>query len=431
MRLLQNTHRAICCEIIGACTLLVLTIGSAVPSSAAGGPRDEWPCFHGPRRDNKSTETGLLKKWPAGGPKLLWTASGLGKGYSTVSIAGGMIYTAGMIDKQTHVFAFDLDGRQKWRRPNGRSWAATMPHAITYDGARGTPTADGKRVYHLSEGGRLAAFDGKTGEEIWNLNVLRQFGGQTPKYGLAESVLIDGDRLICSPAGTKGYMVCLDKSTGKLMWANAEVRGTAGYCSAAIAAPGGRRQVVSMSSSEVFGVDAKTGKLLWSVEHGNHRDNNATDPIFHKGHVFAASPYGKGSMVARLSTGRDEITAEKVWASSLMDNHHGGVVLVDGFLYGAGHEAGGWFCLDFMTGKPAWRAKGKGSLTWADGMLYCMEERGTMALVRATPERHQVVSSFALPTGGRGLYWAHPVVCGGRLYVRHADRLFAYDIRAK
>ena len=414
-----------------ACTLLAVIAGLFVAQPEGGEPAREWPCFHGPRRDNKSTETGLLKKWPAGGPKLLWTASGLGKGYSSVTVAAGMVYTAGMIGKQTYVFAFDLNGKQKWRKLNGRSWQATMRHAMAYGGSRSTPTYDEGRVYHLGDRGRLAVFNAKTGEELWSLDLLERFGAKVPKYGMAESVLIDGDRLICCPAGKKGYMVCLDKKTGKLIWANTEVKGTLGYCSPVIAEFGGFRQILSMSSATAFSVDAKTGKLLWSVDHGNRRDNSATDPIFHKGHVFASTGYGKGSTLIRLKGVQGGIKAERVWASKLMDNQQGGVVLVDGQLYGAGDQSKGWFCLDFLTGKQAWRAEGKGSLTYADGMLYCLDERGTMSLVEATPKARRAVSSFRVPKGGSGLHWAHPVVCNGRLYVRHAAKLFVYDIRAK
>ena len=409
-------------------TSLALLVWFLLLQTAPGQPQGEWPCFHGPRRDNKSTETGLLKKWPDGGPKCIWTASGLGKGYSSVTVGGGLIYTAGMIDKKTHVFAFDLTGKPKWRRLNGVSWQTTMGHAVEYAGARGTPTYDEGRVYHLAEGGRLAALDAKTGEEIWVRDLFKQFDAATPKYGLAESVLIDGERLICCPGGTKGHMVCLEKTTGKLVWAAAGVEGTVAYCSPVIAKLGGVRQVLSMSSKVVFGVDIETGKLLWSAEHANQRENNATDPVVHNGCVYAASPYGKGSLVVRPSAAGGAVKVEKVWSSELMDNHHGGVLLLDGHLYGAGHEAMGWFCLDFMTGNQAWIARGKGSLTYADGMLYCLDERGTMSLVEATPRAYRPVSSFRVPRGGRGLHWAHPVVCGGRLYIRHADKLFAYDI---
>ena len=411
-------------------SLLVIIVVLISPS-ALGAAKREWPCFHGPKRDNKSTETGLLKTWPDGGPELLWTAPGLGKGYSSVSIADGLIYTAGMVGKQTSVFALDMEGKQKWRTPNGQSWEATMRHAVAYAGSRGTPTHDDGLVYHLGENGRIAALDAKTGQEAWHLDLLKQFNAKTAKYGLAESVLIDGDRLICCPGGTRGYMVCLEKKTGKEVWANADIKGPVGYCSPVIAKFGGFRQILSMSAEELFGVDAKTGKLLWRVKHGNKRKNSATDPIFFKGYVFASTGYGKGSTVVRLKPVEGGIKAERVWASKLMDNHHGGVVLLDGYLYGSGHQSRGWFCLDLLTSRAAWNSRGKGSLTYADGMLYCLEEGGRMALAEATPEEFRIVSSFNVPKGGAGLHWAHPVVCGGRLYVRHADKLFAYDIRAK
>ncbi|HUT37467.1 MAG TPA: PQQ-binding-like beta-propeller repeat protein [Planctomycetota bacterium] len=415
--------RTLC--LLGALASLTLAVGLHAGTSA------EWPCFHGPRRDNKSTETGLLKQWPEEGPALLWSASGLGKGYSSASVAGGLLYTAGMVEQQTGVVALGLDGKEKWRAPNGQAWAPTMSHATGYGGARSTPTWDDGVVYHLSERGRLIALEAQSGKEVWHLDLLKEFEGEMPKYGFAESVLILGDRLICCPGGAKGYMACLDKKTGKTVWTNTEVQGTLGYCSPVLADIAGTRQVLNMSAKVVFGVDIVTGKLLWSVEHGNERENSATDPVVHEGHVYASAGYGKGSILVRLDPVQGGVEAKTVWRSKLLDNHHGGVLLVGEHLYGAGHQAEGWFCLDFLTGRQAWKASGKGSLTYADGMLYCLDERGTMTLVEATPKEHRAVSSFRLPKGGAGLYWAHPVVCGGRLYVRHADALFAYDIRAR
>lgn len=404
----------------------------AVAACASGGEGSgEWPCFHGPRRDNHSAETGLLKTWPEGGPKLLWSAKGLGKGYSSVSIAGGLIYTAGMTDKKTYVIVLGLDGRERWRVLNGQSWETRMPHAIGYTGARSTPTCDDGLVYHLSEYGHLICVKAPTGEKVWDRDLFKDFEAETPKYGLAESVLIDGDRLFVSPGGAKGFMVCLHKKTGKLIWACTGVEGTQAYNSPVRADVAGFQQVISMSSKGVFGVDVATGRLLWSASLENMRENNATDPICYKGHVYASSGYGRGSLLVRLDRAGGGVKPVKVWDSKVFDNHHGGVVRAGDHLYGAGHQARGWFCLDFMTGKQAWNAKGKGSLTFAEGMLYCLDERGEMTLVEARPEGYRAVSSFQVPSGGRGLYWAHPVVCGGRLYVRHDDTLFAFDIRAK
>jgi len=389
---------------------------------------DEWHNFHGPDRTNKSTETGLLSEWPEEGPTLLWTISGLGKGYSNVSIADGYLFTSGIDDQQTFVFAFDLDGNLVWKKPNGQAWETEMPWAISYNGARSTPTYSEGVVYHLGELGRLAAFNAKSGDEVWSIELRELFDAEIPEYGYSESVHIEGDRLYCCPAGEKAYMACFDKHTGKLIWANTEIPGTVGFSSLIIFDHGGHRQISGLSSNSLFGVDLNTGKLLWHTEYENSRSNNVSDPIYQNGYVFVSSGYGKGSLLIRLNSSGNGITPEKVWQTELMDNQHGGVILHNGYLYGAGQDARGWFCLDFQTGSQIWHTSGKGSLTYADQMLYCLDERGIITLVKATPEKYEAVSTFEVPDGGEGMHWAHPVVCGARLYIRHQDKLFAYDI---
>lgn len=408
-----------------------LVIVSLHWNATASYEENEWPCFHGLCRDSKSTETGLLKKWSEEGPELLWTVSGLGEGYSSVTIAEGYLYTAGMIGKQTYVFAFDLSGNLVWKKPNGSSWETTMSHAMSYTGSRSTPTYDDGMVYHLGELGRLSAFDYRDGKDIWNIELREMFEAEVPEYGYSESVLIDGTRLYCSPAGKKGFIVCLNKKNGKLIWANKEIPGVAGYSSPILAEFGGYLQIISFSSNCVYGVDTKAGNLLWNMKYENRRSLNCTDAIFHNGYVFGSSGYGKGSILIKLSASGEKIVPEIVWQTTRMDNHHGGVILLDGYLYGSGSNSRGWECLDFMTGKQMWKTRGKGSLVYADNMFYFLEERGTMKLVKATPEKYDVVSSFDVPKGGKGMYWAHPVVCGGRLYVRHSDKLFVFDIRGK
>jgi len=406
-------------------------IGSLFCGITLAQEKGEWPCFHGLSRDNKSAETGLLKKWPETGPELLWTITDLGKGYSSVSIAEGYLYTAGVIEKQTVVFAFDLNGKLVWKKFNGQSWETTMSHARAYTGSRSTPTYNDGLVYHLSDLGRLAAFNYRTGKEIWVLELREFFEAEVPEYGYSESVHINGDLLYCNPAGKKGFMICLNKKNGELIWANTEIPGTVGFTSPIITEFGGYRQIVNLTSNCVYGADTKTGRLLWSMAYKNSRSNNCTDAIFHDGYVFASSGYGKGSILIKLTASGKEIIPETVWHTALMDNHHGGVILHDEYFYGAGHNARGWFCLDFMTGEQMWKAQGKGSLFYADNMFYFLEEKGTMKLVKATPEQYDEVSSFNVPIGGEGMHWAHPVVCGGRLYIRHADKLFAYEIRSK
>lgn len=391
----------------------------------------EWPSFHGKDRTNKSSETGLIKEWPVDGPELLWAVSGLGEGYSSVSIAGGLIYTAGRANDSTYVFAFDLRGNPVWKKPNGETWSTNMSHARSYTGSRSTPTYDNGVVYHLGESGRLTAFDSKTGEVLWYRELMSEFDAANPEYGYAESVLIDGDNLYTQPAGKKGFLVCLNKYNGELIWANQGIPGLEGYTSPVIKEIVGYRQILGASSNCYYGVDSKTGKLLWKVDFENQRGLNVPDAIAHNEYVFISSGYGKGSMLVKLEALGNELRPETVWQSELMDNHHGGVILHEGYLYGSGSKSRGWFCLDFMTGKPLWKTEGKGSITFADGMLYLLDERGSMKLVRVTPDKYELSGEFKVPEGGKGMYWAHPVVCDKRLYVRHADKLYTYDIKGE
>lgn len=410
----------------------ILLLILMLPFAALADEDADWPCFHGPRRDNISRERGLLQSWPQDGPKLLWTASGLGHGYSSVSIADGRIFTAGMIARQTHVTALDVNGRQIWQRLNGQSWQAsrTQTWAVAYAGSRGTPTVDGETLFHLSEMGGLTAFNAATGRQQWSVDVLKTFNAERPKYGLSESVLIYGDALLCCPGGADGYMVALDKKTGKTLWANTQIKDPVGYCSPIVARIGDVEQVISMSAKRIFSIDPKTGRLLWEHPFGNERGNSATDAIVHDGIVYASTGYGGGSISLRPRQLQNrDFSVTVLWKIEALDNHHGGVIRLDRCLYGAGHESRGWFCLDFATGRAHSQTPGKGSLTYADNRLYCLDERGTMTLVKAISEKWETEGSFKVPTGGKGLFWAHPVVCGGRLYVRHSDRLYAYDIR--
>jgi outer membrane protein assembly factor BamB len=194
----------------------------------------EWPCFHGSDRSNKSAETGLLKEWPVNGPGMVWTVSGLGEGYSSISISGGLLYTAGKSENQTYLCCYDLTGKPVWKKPNGKGWATTLSWAASYNGSRSTPTCDNGIVYHLSESGRLAAFEAKTGKEVWSKLLSAEFDAEVPEYGYSESVLIDGNNLFVKPAGKKGYQVCLDKRTGETVWINNEIPGTIGYNSGMI-----------------------------------------------------------------------------------------------------------------------------------------------------------------------------------------------------
>lgn len=401
------------------------TRGTAGPASGA----PYWPRFQGPKGDNLSADTGLVKQWPRGGPKLLWTAEGLGHGFASVTLAGGRIYTAGNKDGKTTITALDLEGKTFWQKENGEAWEGSHP------GTRGTPAIDGDRLYHESPLGDVVCLNAKTGEKIWGLNILKEFDAENIEWALAESLLIDGDRVICSPGGAKASVAALDKKTGQTVWTAKSTGTRTSYASPVLAECQGLRILFTMNSKAFLAVNADNGDLLFTVPHETRYDVNATSPIYHDGHVFICSGYGSGGAMFKLKVDGRKASVEQVWESKELDNHHGGVILLDGFLYGAAQEKNhsGWVCLDWKTGKKMYANKGvgKGSLTYADGMFYTLSEQRDMGLVPATPEEHKVVSKFKIPSGGEGPSWAHPVVCGGRLYVRHSDQLFAYDVVEK
>lgn len=405
-------------------------------AAALAGPAGaaDWPQFHGPRRDNMSAETHLLKQWPEGGPKLLWTASGLGEGFSTVAVVGdasgaaerGRIYTTGNVGPHTVITCLDLAGKAVWRARNGPAYRRSHP------GTRSTPTIEAGRLYHENADGDVVCLDARTGKPVWSLNILKKFGGRNIEWGLAESLLIDGGKVICTPGGEQAGLVALDKQTGRTVWVCEDTRDKPGYCSPTIIRHGGLRQIVTMMARSIVGVHPETGKLLWRFAHTAPFDENITTPIHHDGRIFMSSRT-TGSRLVRLTVAGERVTAEQVWFSKAMDNQHGGVILLDGCLYGdcLRGRGGPWACLDFATGKTlyAGRGIGRASLTYADGLLYLLNHRGTVALVKPTPRAFEAVSRFQIPRGGRGPSWAHPVVCGGRLYIRHGDFLYCYDIK--
>jgi len=372
-----------------------------------------------------------LREWPPEGPKLLWTAENLGFGYSTVSIAHSTVYTGGNIDKKMVITALDLDGNVRWKFDEYDGYEKHMA------GSRATPTIDGDRLYHKSPIGDVFCLKAKTGKKIWGLNILEKFGSENIRWALSESLLIDGDRVICSPCGPNTAVVALNKMTGETVWKSASADGDlASYASPILVEYQGLRIILTMTAKALIGVHADTGKLLFRFPHETEHEANVASPVYHDGQVFISSGYGTtGSVMVKLEVNDDNVTATKVWGSRELDNHHGGVILVDGNLYGSSHRFnhGKWICLDWKTGamKYAEKGVGKGSLTYADGMLYTLSSRRVMGLVKATPDAHVLSGRFGLPKLANTTSRSHPVVCGGRLYIRHNAYLFVYDIRAR
>jgi len=411
--------------------LVCLDVSGGSSSSAAGGGSKIWAQWRGPNRDGKSKETGLLKSWPDTGPELLWSVGDLGGGWSTVSIANGLVYITGMKGKEGVLSAIDLEGNLKWQKPYGPEWARSHP------GVRSTPTVDGDSVYIMTGVGTVVCLDASTGSIKWKEDVKEKFNGKTPRWGYAESLLIDGDKLICTPGGEKGSIVALDKRTGRTIWISKNLTEASAFCSPILIRRGSRKLVVTMLAESVVGVDAETGGVLWKDKFKEYQDgirpNNPITPVYYDGAVYTTSGYDNGGALLALSHDGAKVTRK--WVDTTLDTHHGGVVLVDGYIYGSNWKSnrnGDWVCLEWDTGKVMYETKwlgSKGSITYADGMLYCYEEdKGTVALVKASPKGFDIVSSFKV-TKGTDEHWAHPVICDGRLYIRHGGTLMAYNVK--
>lgn len=403
---------------------LVLSLSFTVQSQHHH--NNDWPQFHGPDRNNRSAETGLLESWPVAGPEMIWNAEGLGHGFSSLSIANGMIFTAGNIDDNTVVTAMDLDGKMLWKTVNGKAWTDSYP------GSRGTPTIDGDFVYHQNPFGNIVCLKAKSGEIVWEKNILEAVNSKTNKWALAESLLIDGENLISCPGGPESSIVALNKITGEIVWKARSVGEIAGYSSPVLAEIDGLRIIINLMAKSIIGVNADNGDLLWHIMHKSYADENVLMPIYKDGAIFT-STLKAGSVKWRINVDGERASLEEIWRSKDMDNHHGDVALIDGYLYGTStfYNRGKWVCLDWETGELKYVTKGTGksSLTYADGKLYTLSTKRLVGLVDPGPENFEVINTFEIPDKGEGLSWAHPVVCDGRLYIRHGDFLYTYVIR--
>jgi len=408
----------------------ILSVAAAVfVSVVALNAAADWPQWQGPDRTGMSKETGLLKAWPSTGPSVVWTTGNLGSGYGSVAVAGERIYLQGM----------QKDGRASFstvmalNRADGKPvWSKSLGAAETNDqgpGPRGTPTVDGDRLYVLTENGDLACL--KTdGTAVWQRNILKDFGGRQIRWLISESPLVDGPHVIVTPGGPGAGMVKLDKMTGKTVWQTKDLSDPAGYSSPIVADIGGVRTYMTFTAAAGVGVRASDGKLMF--RYGNAANNvaNITTPIFFDNKVFFTSAYDTGGGLVDLSVQNGEVKAKEIYFTRNMKNHHGGVILHNGYLYGFNDTI--LTCLEFATGKPMWRDRsvGKGSLTFAEGNLYIQSENNLVGLAEASPEGYKEKGRFQIADKGLPS-WAHPVISGGRLYVRNQDSLMAYDIKAK
>lgn len=425
----QQDNREILAGVWAAVAILSVSSFGAVPAAA------DWPQWRGPQGDGVSTETNLLEQWPEGGPPLAWKAAGIGAGMGAVSVADGRIYTSGDADDKAWLFALDeADGGIVWKAEVGRSGKIGFG-SQHHPGPRGIPTVDGDKIYILGQFGDLVCFT-KEGKEVWRVDLVENHGGKVPRWGYSESPLIDGDRVIVTPGGADGVVLAFDKSTGEPLWQSKEWTGDeAEYSSLIVSEIGGVRQYIQQTAGVVAGVAADDGRVLWKATREG-RIPVAT-PIEHDGLVYVSVGYGVGCHLFKVSPPSEaggRFAVELVYSNKDMKNHHGGVILLDGYVYGS-NDPGILTAMDFRTGEVAWqdRSIGKGSIAIADGRIYLRAEKspGQVALIEATPDGYNLISTFTPPEQSGEYNWPHPVIANGRLYLRDQDALLSYDIRAR
>ena len=413
---------------------------AALPTSAApdkaGAPKliasteADWPQWRGPRRDAISSETGLLDAWPEGGPKLLWKAAGMGKGWCSPIVTGGQIYIVGDAGGELRIFALGLDGKVKWQVTNGKAWKKPFP------GGRAACCYSEGNIYQMNGYGRLVCLDATDGKELWAVDVLKRFEAKQPFFGVSECLLVDGNNVIVTPAGKKALVAALDKKTGETVWtgtARPESTETAGYSSPILVNWGGRRIIIATTSFRTFAADAKNGKVLWTAGLALTKNAASTIPVLCGDLVFATNTSVKeqSSSMLKISPTADKVS--KAWTQPLRTTC-GSSVYVDGNVYMAGARGiKGFLCLDAKTGKVKAKlpAPLDASMVHADGKLFVQSATGQALLLKPTADGFKTLGSFAVVKGKKRDAWTHPVLLGGRLYLRYHDTLFCYDVKSK
>lgn len=433
--------------------ILISLLSWAILSSAASA--EDWPQWQGPGRNAVSKETGLLKEWPKDGPPLAWKVKGLGGGYSGPSIAAGRIFGMSNRGDDEVVWALsEPDGKELWATRLGPALRQSWPQGKEGPGC--TPSVDGERLYVEGLAGDVACLQVQDGKVLWQRSLQKDFGGSLPTWSYRESPLIDGDKVVCTPGGEDATLAALDKMTGKTIWKSrlpgspggdsgglgAFSKSGAAYASAIVFDFQGQRQYAQFTATALIGVAASDGKVLWRYDRpANSHKINCSTPLYYDGQVLAASAYDAGGGLVKLSKDANGgVKAEEVWFSRKMQNHHGGMILLDGSLYGAngGNEGGYLICLDFKTGNVLWDERDdaghrapKGSLALADGRLYYRTEKGAMLLIEPSPKQYIERGRFDQPDRTRQPAWTHPVIANGKLYLRDQDVLLCYDVKAQ
>lgn len=377
--------------------------------------------WRGENRDGRYPDTGLLKSWPAEGPKLLWHFDDLGDGHASAAVTSNRIFTAGTIGEMGYIFALSHEGEVIWKAAFGKSWMES------WNGVRSTPLVMGDKLYIMSAYGKLICMNSEDGTILWTKDIFSDFDGRNIKWGVTENLLADGEQLFVVPGGEKSNVIALNRNTGELIWRCAGNGEKSAYNSPALITHNDRKLLVTMTENSVLGIDASTGKLLWSHKHINDWSVHPNTPIYNDGSIYYVSGYGSGGGLLKLSDDGSAVTV--VWEAGDLDNQMGGVVYNDGRLYGGGQNNRKLMCLDWNTGAELYSTKAfqKCNTIFADGLLYCYDDRGKVGLIKTEDSAFKVISEFEVPYGANQ-HWAHLVIHDKKLYVRHGTSLMVYDI---
>jgi len=363
----------------------------------------------------------LLPQWPADGPLILWSYDNLGQGFSSPALANNKIYINGMVDGQAVLFVLDQNGKELQQVKYGKEFDASYP------GVRSTPTIVGDLAYLFTGHGKLVCLNLKTGKPVWEKDLINQFGGINITWGYTEAIVIDGDKLFCTPGGKTNNVMSLNRMTGETIWSSSGMGEVSAYCTPLLIKLPSRQLLVTHTASHVIGIDTSNGKMLWNFPHPNQWSAHPNTPVYQDGGLFVFSGWGQGGEKLKLSADGSSVTKE--WEIKSFDSRMGGAVLIGGYLYGSGDTGRSWQCLDWKTGEQKYSSTevAKGAVIAANNKLIGYSEKGELFMADADPSGLKIISKTKV-TLGSDQHWAHPVINNGVLYVRHGNALIAYKI---
>jgi len=402
--------------------IVILCLATFVSNGYLSGQATQW---RGPERNGIYKETGLLKRWPEKGPEMLWSFEGLGAGHGSVGIGKDKLYILGMPDTIGVLYAFDYSGKLLWKREYGPEWH------VNYTGARSTPVIIDNRLYFESGMGTIFCYDANTGKKIWSADLMKKFDAKNITWGMAESLLINGDIIYCTPGGKEHNVAALNRFTGETIWTSPGNRQPAAYCSPVLVKHNKATLLVTMTSESIIGIDALTGQFYWQVPQFQGNKIHANTPVYSKGIIYCSSESAKTNAgIVALKLSEDGRSVTTIWRNENFKNLMGGIIVKDGYIYGSLYRKSQWCCLDASDGRILYSSDklGDGDIIFADGMFYCYSEKGEMALVSANPSSFDVISKFLIALG-TDQHWSHPVIYKGKLYLRHGNALMVYNIK--